>query len=905
VRGICEKPRIKCADCIHRRFLSLTDEVIRWHLSGTDDNGKEFVAGIYPLLQDESCFLLAVDFDNEQWQDDALAYLETSFSLGLPAALERSRSGRGGHVWLFFQEAIPAALARKLGSYLLTETMERRPDVGFSSYDRFFPNQDTLPKGGFGNLIALPLQKKAREQGNGVFLNEDLEPHDDQWAFLARLPKIARSVVEEVVERAERRGRVIGVRLPPQEDEATKPWHVPKDSRQSIRASLLPSELELVLSNEIYVAKDDLPPPLRNQLLRIAAFQNPEFYRAQSMRLPTWGKPRVIACAADHPHHISMPRGCLDDILSLLSDFGVRPLIRDERSRGTPLDLRFRGELSPEQKRAAGAMLEHESGVLAATTAFGKTVLGAWLIATRGVSTLVLVHRRQLLDQWIDRLSTFLGLEVSEIGQIGGGRNKPNGRLDVALIQSLRRKEAVDERLEQYGHLIVDECHHLPAWSFEQVARRSNVTFIVGLSATVTRKDGHHPIITMQCGPIRHRVSAKTAARKRPFHHAVIVRPTSFRVQRPAEEDARSEFQMLYRDLIEDERRNRQICDDVVEAVRAGRSPLVLTERNDHLDRLASMLDGQLRHIIVLRGGMSRRGRTEVAERLHSVAQDDERVLLSTGRYIGEGFDDPRLDTLMITLPVSWKGTVAQYVGRLHRLHEGKRVVRVYDYADLDVPMLARMFERRCKGYEAVGYTLTLPASAAPGWPTEVALPSDPEWKHDYTATVRRLIHEGVDLPLAKLFLDAARSIPRDAEGVARARSSSEAFLFRRLETLEETRGRFRLNATLPISFDGHGQMEVDLLCTDAHLAVEIDGPHHLLDATAYRRDRRKDALLQENRYTILRFLPEDLAKDLDAVLDTILRALTYRKKTDMSRENREIIRSPGDSSLPSLPPSE
>jgi superfamily II DNA or RNA helicase/very-short-patch-repair endonuclease len=879
VRGICEKPRIKCADCTHRRFLDLTDEVVRRHLSGADDDGKDFVAGIYPLLRDDSCFFLAVDFDKEQWQQDAVAYFDTCSSMGLPAALERSRSGRGGHVWLFFDEAIPATLARRLGSYILTETMERRPELGFSSYDRFFPNQDTLPKAGFGNLIALPLQKKARERGNSVFLDRQLRPYPDQWSFLAALHRIRTSTVEQIVEGAERRGRIVGVRLPPQEDEPQRPWRIPKDSKTLLRAEQLPREIELVLSNDIYISKEELPPALRNQLLRIAAFQNPEFYRAQSMRLPTWNKPRVIGCAEDHPHHISLPRGCLEDVLTTLSDLGIHTSLRDERSSGNPIDVTFRGELNPEQKKAGDALLGHDTGVLAATTAFGKTVLGAWLIAKRGTNTLVLVHRRQLLDQWMERLSTFLGISPAEIGQIGGGRNKPTGWIDIALIQSLRRKGLVDDRITEYGHLIIDECHHLPAWSFEQVARHSRARFVTGLSATVARKDGHHPIITMQCGPVRHRVSAKSAARRRPFQHTVLVRPTSFHPGRSAGEGARAEFQMLYRDLLEDEHRNRQICEDVVEAVRSGRSPLVLTERNEHLDRLASTLDGKIQHVIVLRGGMSRRSRAEVAERLRSIPDSDERVLLSTGKYIGEGFDDPRLDTLMITLPVSWKGTIAQYVGRLHRLYEGKRVVQVYDYVDLDVPMLARMFERRCKGYESVGYTLTVPASATPGWPAEVPLPPDPEWKHDYTATVRRLIRDGVDLPLARLFVDAVRPLPHDAVGLARARSSSESFLFRRLETLEETRGRFKLNAALSIPFDGAGRMEVDLLCADANVVIEIDGPQHLADVAAYRRDRRKDLLLQESGYFVLRFLAEDLGTDLDSVLDTVLRALAHRAR--------------------------
>jgi very-short-patch-repair endonuclease len=428
-----------------------------------------------------------------------------------------------------------------------------------------------------------------------------------------------------------------------------------------------------------------------------------------------------------------------------------------------------------------------------------------------------------------------------------------------------------------YGHLIVDECHHLSAHSFEQVARRAKARFVLGLSATVTRKDGHHPIIFMLCGPVRYRVDAKQQAALRPFRHAVIVRPTSFAPRVEGESDQRIQFQSLYKELVDHEARNRSICADVLEAVAAGRSPLVLTERHQHLEWLAAELAGKVRHVVVLRGSSGRKVRQAVAQQLATIPATEERVLLGTGKYVGEGFDDARLDTLFVTLPVSWRGTIAQYVGRLHRLSDGKRDVRVYDYADLNVRMLSRMFDRRCRGYEALGYEIVLPASAVPGWPADVPLPSDPLWKRDYAASVRRLVRDGVDVPLAGLFVAAAQPIPADAEGASRARSSSEAFLYRRLETLEGSRQQFRLNAELAIPFDGRGRMEVDLMCEDSRLAIEVDGALHLGNAEAYRRDRRKDRLLQEHGYTVLRFLAEDLAKDLETVLDTILRSLANR----------------------------
>jgi very-short-patch-repair endonuclease len=435
----------------------------------------------------------------------------------------------------------------------------------------------------------------------------------------------------------------------------------------------------------------------------------------------------------------------------------------------------------------------------------------------------------------------------------------------------------VDDRVADYGHVIVDECHHLSAHSFEQVVRQAKARYVLGLSATVARKDGHHPIIFMQCGPVRHRVNAKLQAASRPFEHYVIVQPTTFQSTRLPDPDKRLEFRALYQELVNDSTRTDRICDDVVEAVAMGRSPLVLTERNDHLDALEQGLSSRVNHVVALRAGLGKKQRRALAEHLASIPSDMPRVLVATGKYIGEGFDDARLDTLFLTLPVSWRGTIAQYAGRLHRLFDGKREVRVYDYADLNVSMLARMFDRRCRGYEAIGYTIVLPASAIPGWPADVVLPSDPVWKRDYAGSVRRLVRDGVDVPLASLFVHAARARSSDAEGADRARSASEAFLFRRLETLAETKGRFRLNAELPIAFDGFSALEVDVLCTDARVAVEVDGAQHLADVAAYRRDRRKDQMLQENGYFVLRFLADDVGKDLDLVLDTILRTLSNR----------------------------
>lgn len=882
VRGLCEKPRIHCQDCAHRKLIPISDEVVRWHLSGRDPSGAPFVMGVYPLMLDETCFLLAADFDGEAWREDAEAVRAICRDLKLPVALERSRSGQGGHFWFFFEEAIPAGLARRLGSSILTRAMERRPEIGLRSYDRLFPNQDTLPNGGYGNLIALPLQRESRNSGNCVFVDESFNPYADQWEFLSSIPRLGYARVQSLVREAEGHDRVIGVRcVPPDPEDTSTPWALTpsRSQREPPLPGPLPESIEVVLADQVYVPKAALPPALRNRLLRLAAFQNPAFHKAQALRLTTHDLPRIIACAEDFPEHLGLPRGCLPEIEALLRSLGIGLSVRDERCAGQPLDVSFQGELRSDQKAAAESMLPHDTGVLAATTAFGKTVVAAWLIAARGVNTLVLVHRQQLLEQWVERLSQFLGVPPKAIGALGGGKRRLNGRLDVALMQSLVRKGTVREEVAQYGHLVVDECHHLSAPSFERLARRVRARFVIGLSATLTRKDGHHPVIFMQCGPVRHRVDPRQQAAARPFTHQVIVRPTGFRALEGGSVNPRSEFQRLFVAVTADHARNEMICDDVARAMSAGRSVLVLTERTEHLETLAARLVPRFPYAVILRGGMGRVALREALHQLAATPPDCRPLLLATGRFIGEGFDDSRMDTLFVTLPVSWHGTIAQYVGRLHRLHEGKRDVLVYDYADLDVPMLSRMFERRCRGYEAAGYTLLLPAGALPGWPHEVPLPLDSSWKHDYAASVRRLIRDGVDAPLGRLFVGASGAPAADSEGAARARSAAESFLFLRLETLAATRGRFRINAHLSIPFDNHGRMEVDILDAVSKLVIEIDGSQHLGDPAAYRRDRRKDALLQQHGYLVLRFLAEDVSRDLDGTLDAILRAGTHRQR--------------------------
>lgn len=695
--GVCEKPRVKCADCGNRLLVPLTDQTIFDHLAG------RHTVGVYPLLADDSCYFLAVDFDDADWRSDAQAFAQSCRELGVPVVLEISRSGNGAHAWIFFSSKVLARDARRLGTAIISHTCVRTRQLKLTSYDRLFPNQDTIPKGGFGNLIALPLQKVPRENGGSVFVDDALRPYSDQWAFLASVQPMATHDIEPTILRATGGSHPLDVTFITEEDQQ-EPWKRAAPAWQRLSGPM-PASLTVTSANLLYFDKAQLPQALANRLIRLAAFQNPEFYKAQAMRLPVWDEPRVIGCAENFPNHITLPRGCLDAARELLRENGIRCELRDERFAGEPLDVSFAGTLRRDQEAAVAAMLRHDTGVLCAPTAFGKTVTAAALIARRGVNTLVLVHRTELLRQWQERLQAFLGVGKGVIGTIGGGKAKPTCKIDIAVMQSLSRKGEANEIVENYGQVIADECHHLSAFSFEAILKRARAKYVLGLTATPIRRDGRQPIIFMQCGPTRHTALSPAGA---PQTLEVIPRYLAGRIDLAAD----AAIQDVFRHVANDAGRTAAIADEIAGAFERGHKVLVLTERTEHLDAIGAALAGRIRTMFTLHGRMSKKQRAVLISELDALSADAPRVLLSTGKLVGEGFDHPPLDTLVLAMPISWKGTLQQYAGRLHREHADKTCVGIIDFVDTGHPALLRMWERRRRGYQAMGYRIpTAPGS--------------------------------------------------------------------------------------------------------------------------------------------------------------------------------------------------
>lgn len=710
-KSYCDKRKYKCADCPHRLFAPLSYNHVFDHLAGKDELGRD-VIGVYPIRKDNSCCFLCTDFDDKScehgYKNDVLAFVRICKEWNLPYYIERSRSGNGAHVWIFFNEPILASKARKLGNAVLTEAMSKDIHLSFKSYDRFFPNQDTLPEGGLGNLVALPLQGMARRKRNSVFVDDNFKAYSDQWDVLKHVKRISEAEVDLLL-----RQHIVPSLGELSKTSDSKPWESPKI--EYVTSDDFPKKMTLTRANILYIPLAGLSAKCVNLFKRMAAFRNPEFYEKQGMRLSTHNIPRIISCSELYDEYLALPRGCEDAVSHLLAQHDVQISIFDHTNHGKSIDVSFKGELREEQQSAMEAMLEHNMGTLSATTAFGKTVFAIAMIAKRKVNTLILVHNKALLEQWKERLGEFLEVRktIEEpikkrgqkrqdtiIGCLHSGKNTLHGVIDIALIQSCLNAGEAKAFIKDYGMVIVDECHHVSSVSFEQVLRQVNATYVYGLTATPIRKDGHQPIIFMQCGQIRFSSSSKDQITRQTFKRTLIPRFTTY----CNITDNTQSYTQITESLSNDKARNELIIEDIKTALQHGRTPLVLTTRTAHVRALAQILLPFADRVIQLVGADSAKEKRLALQKLHSVSQSETLIIVATGKYIGEGFDYPRLDTLFLTMPISWKGNIEQYAGRLHREYKGKDEVKIYDYVDIRVPLCDSMYRKRLKGYMAAGY---------------------------------------------------------------------------------------------------------------------------------------------------------------------------------------------------------
>lgn len=720
--GLCPRKwgrNIRCQDCSNKHYIRLGEKVIKAHLLGEKEDCSD-VIGIYPLHADGRCYFLVFDFDDHQalgngWKEEVDALRKMCQLFDVPCLVERSRSGNGAHVWIFFATPVPAFKARKFGTLLLTKGSESIDLPSFSSYDRMLPAQDWLEKGKIGNLIALPLQGQALKKGNSAFVDEQWHPYPNQWRILKSTRKLNEEEIDQWIKEWDQED-VLGLFSDIKAGEDDKPW---KKRTIEFNASDVDRPIHLVRAERLYVETTHIKPGMANQIRRLASFANKEFFKTQAMGRSTKNLSRIIACYDNYEQYIAIPRGLEENLIEKLDQAQIRYEIEDETKHGHPLAVCFQGTLYKNQQEALDRLCARPMGILSASTAFGKTVVGAAMIAKKKMSTLILVHTREILQGWVDALEQFLVWEdvlpqyttpsgrkktrKSHIGVLYGGKDTCSRKVDVAIISSVLNKEEKLPFLDEYGMVIMDECHHIPSKTYEQVIQKIPACCRYGFSATPKRKDGQDPKIFMYFGPVRYRFSAKERAIQQGIVHIVVPRYTSFFLWNEEQQT----IQEAYRQTIHNQRRNELIIQDIKKCLKEKRTPLVLSRFRSHAQYLYRCLEGEADHVFLLQGGSSAQERETIRSGLKAVPEDESLILIAVDKYIGEGFNYPRLDTLFLATPFKSDINVEQYAGRLNRDHPNKEKVIIYDYVDHYVGYFRKMYHERIRAYKKIGYIVS------------------------------------------------------------------------------------------------------------------------------------------------------------------------------------------------------
>lgn len=692
-QGVCNKTMGKpCRSCQYRENKPLTMDVIKRHIYNNQ------TIGIYPMLDDETCYFLAFDFDDKKDEDnikeDVLAFISVCDKYGVPISIEKSRSGKGIHVWVFFDDRIKALTARKLGSLLLSKTMEIRDNLKIDSFDRMFPNQDFLPKGGYGNLIALPFQTEPAKYGNTIFIDRNFIPIKKQFEYLKHVVKLSK---EDVFEK-------IKILSSETIDVSHQDLNIKEEVKNKKKNNFkFPQKINIILDDMIYIDKADLNAGIKNSFRRLAIFANPEFYKKQRMRMSVYNIPMVIDCSKEDEKYLKIPRGTYEYLCDLCNDQNVKIKVVDKRNCGDKIDIKFNGKLSEEQELSLYKMLEYDTGILHAPTVFGKTVICCRMIAEKKVNTLIITHTLQLLKQWKDRLSEFL--DINEVGQIGGGKNILTNKIDVASIKTIWNNGKFNDIVKNYGMIIIDECHHLAAFTYESAVNTVNAKYVYGVTATPDRENGHTPIIKMQCGDIRYEVDFKKFNKELNIPMKVFVKNShlSFVDKNITDYTINEINNFIVKDVV----RNDKIIEDVKNQFKKGKNILVLTERIEHMEYFGEKLSKLTNNIFLYHGGLGNKILRKYDELKEEIAlNNDNKIIVATDSYIGEGFDDSSLDVLFLTMPISGITKVTQYTGRLHRKNKDKKEILVYDYVDDNFRQTRNMFEKRKKTYEKLGYEI-------------------------------------------------------------------------------------------------------------------------------------------------------------------------------------------------------